>query len=249
MLVPHLLTIKNKFKNQEIKETRDTSYIYKNELDKACFQHDIAYGDFKDLARRIASDKILRGKAFNIAKNPKYDGYQRGLASMVYNFFDKKPTRRGIDNNNNNNNNNNDNNNNNYYYYYYYYLNNIYLKVYSGFKDSIWGADLADMQLISKFSKRFRFLLCAIDIFGKYAWVILLKDKKSTSIVNAFQKILDISERKPNKIWVDEGSEFKKKKFEKLLKDNDIEMYWIHNEGKSVVAERFFRTLKNKIYK
>ena len=94
MLVPHLLTIKNKFKNQEIKETRDPSYIYKNELDKACFQHDIAYGDFKDLARRIASDKILRGKAFNIAKNPKYDGYQRGLASMVYNFFDKKPTRR-----------------------------------------------------------------------------------------------------------------------------------------------------------
>ena len=90
MLVPHLLTIKNKFKNQEIKETRDTSYIYKNELDKACFQHDMAYGDFKDLKGRKASDKILRDKAFNIAKNPKYDGYQRGLASMVYRFFDKK---------------------------------------------------------------------------------------------------------------------------------------------------------------
>ena len=62
----------------------------KNELHKACFQHDMAYGDFKDLKRRTASDKILRDKAFNIAKNPKYDGYERGLASMVYNFFDKK---------------------------------------------------------------------------------------------------------------------------------------------------------------
>ena len=61
-----------------------------NELDKACFQHDMAYGDFKDLAKRTAADKVLRDKAFNIAKNPKYDGYQRGLASMVYKFFDKK---------------------------------------------------------------------------------------------------------------------------------------------------------------
>ena len=78
---------KNKERIQKSKETGDTSYIYKNELDKTCFQHDMAYGDFKDLKRRTASDKILRDKAFNIAKNPKYDGYQRGLASMVYNFF------------------------------------------------------------------------------------------------------------------------------------------------------------------
>ena len=81
---------KNKERIQKFKETGDTSYIYKNELDKACFQHDMAYGDFKDLARRTASDKVLRDKAFNIAKNSKYDGYQRGLASMVYKFFDKK---------------------------------------------------------------------------------------------------------------------------------------------------------------
>ena len=81
---------KNKERIQKFKETGDTNYIYKNELDKACFQHDMAYGDFKDLARRTASDKILRDKAFNIAKNPKYDEYQRGLASMVYKFFDKK---------------------------------------------------------------------------------------------------------------------------------------------------------------
>ena len=76
-------------------ETGDTSYIYKNEVDKACFQYDMAYGDFKDLAKRTASDKILRDKAFNIAKNPKYDGYQRGLASMVYKFFDKKSSGNG----------------------------------------------------------------------------------------------------------------------------------------------------------
>ena len=80
---------KNKERIQKFKETGDTSYIYKNELDKACFQHDMTYGDFKDLKRRTASDKILRDKAFNIAKNPKYDGYQRGLASMVYKLFDK----------------------------------------------------------------------------------------------------------------------------------------------------------------
>ena len=92
----HLLETK---KIQKLKETGDTSYIYKNELDKACFQHDMAYGDFKDLARRTASDKVLRDKAFNIAKNPKYDGYQRGLASMVYKFFDKKSGGSGIANN------------------------------------------------------------------------------------------------------------------------------------------------------
>ena len=74
---------KNEERIQKFKETGDTSYIYKNELDKACFQHDMAYGDFKDLKRRTASDKILRDKAFNIAKYPKYDVYQRGLASMV----------------------------------------------------------------------------------------------------------------------------------------------------------------------
>ena len=91
--------------------------------------------------------------------------------------------------------------------------------------------------------------MCVIDIFSKNAWVVPLKDKKGVSIVDAFQKILDDSNRKPNKIWVDKGSEFYNNSFKKWLKDNDIEMYSIHNEGKSVVAERFIRTLKNKIKK
>ena len=155
---------KSKERILKFKETGETNYIYKNELHKACFQHDMAYGDFKDLARRTASDKILRDKAFNIAKNPKYDGYQRGLASIVYIFFNKKSpslpdksvSGSGV---------------------------NIEVKhneqlaeelhkpiirnfkkgtVYLGFKDNIWGAGLADMQLISKFNKGFRFLLCVL---------------------------------------------------------------------------------------
>ena len=119
--------------------------------------------------------------------------------------------------------------------------------MYSSFKDNIWGADLADMQLISKHNKGTRYLLCVIDLFSKYVWVVPLKGKKGVSIVNAFKIFLDSSERKPNKIWVDQGSEFYKNHFGKWLKDND--MYSTYNEGKSVAAERFIRTLKNKIYK
>ena len=78
---------KNKERIQKFKETGDTSYIYKNELDKPCFQHDVTYGDFKDLAKRTAADKVLRNKAFKTASDQKYDGYQRGVASMVYTFF------------------------------------------------------------------------------------------------------------------------------------------------------------------
>ena len=111
------------------------------------------------------------------------------------------------------------------------------------------GADLADMQLLSRYNKGIRFLLCVIDIFSKYAWVVPLKDEKCVSIVAAFQSILKQSNRKPNKIWVDKGSEFYNASFKKWLQDNDIVIYSTHNEGKSVVAERFIRTLKSKIYK
>ena len=242
---------KNKERIQKIKGTGDTSYIYKNKLDKACFQHDMAYGDFKDLERRTASEEVLRDKAFNIAKNPKYDGYQRRLASMVYKCFDKKsasPSDKSVKGSGVN-------------------LplefneqlakelhkpiirNFLKKTVYAGFKDNISGADLADMQLISKSNKGFRFLLCVIDIFSEYAWVVPLKEKKSVSIADAFQKILDHSNRKPNKIWVNKGSEFYDNSFKKWLKDNDIGVYLIHNEGKSVVAERFIRKLKVKICK
>ena len=125
----------------------------------------------------------------------------------------------------------------------------FFKKKYSSFKDNIWGFDLDDMQLLNKYNKGIRYLLCIIDLFSKYAWVVPLKDKNGVSIVNAFQSILDSSKRKPNKIWVDQGSEFYNNAFKKWSKENDISMYSTYNEGKSVVAERFIRTLKNKIYK
>ena len=151
----------------------------------------MAYIDSKHLASRTASDKVLRGKAFSIAKNLKYDGYQSGFASMFNKFFDKNSKWSGV---------------------------NIGLEnskqlceelhkpsirkfqkrtVSSGFKGNIWGADLADIQLINNFNKGFRFLWCVIDVFSNYAWVVPLKDK---SIVSAFQKIFKKSNRKPNKI-------------------------------------------------
>ena len=105
------------------------------------------------------------------------------------------------------------------------------------------------MQLISKFNKGIRLLLCVIDTYNKYAWVIPLKDKKGVTIVSAFQNVLNDSMRKSNKIWVDKGSEFYNRWMKLWLKDNVIEMYSINNEEKSVVAKRFIRTLKNKIYK
>ena len=91
--------------------------------------------------------------------------------------------------------------------------------------------------------------MCVINIFSKYAWVVSLKDKKGVSIFDAFQKILDKWGLKPNKIWVDKGSELYNNSFKNWLKDNVIEMYSIHNAGKSVISERFIRTLKTKIYK
>ena len=105
------------------------------------------------------------------------------------------------------------------------------------------------MQLISKFNKGIGFSLCVFDVFSKYAWLIPVKDKKGITITKAFQKILKESNRKLNKIWVDKSSEFYNRTVKSWLQDNDIEMYSTHNEGKSVVAERFIRTHENKIYK
>ena len=233
---------KNKERIEKFMQTGNTDFIYKNELDKACFQHDMAYGKSKDLIKRTQSDKVLKDKAFKIASDPKYDGYQRGLASMVYKFFDKKSKGSGIFANEPN----------------YQLANELHKpiirkfkkrKVYSSFRDNIWGVDLADMQSLSKYNKGIKYLLCAIDLFSKYAWVIPIKDKKRTSIVNAFQKILSNSNRKLNKIWADQGSKFYNNSFKDVLKINNIEMSSTYNEEKSAVAENFIRTLENKIFK
>ena len=138
----------------------------------------------------------MRDKAYDIAINPKYDGYQRGLASMVYKLFDKKSAGGKLD---------------------LKLADELHKpvikkfkkrKVYSSFKDNIWGIDLGDMRLLSRSNKGIKHLLCVIDLFSKYAFVIPLKNKKGISIFNAFQDILDKSGRKPNKIWVDQRREF-----------------------------------------
>ena len=110
------------------------------------------------------------------------------------------------------------------------------------------GGRFSNMHSLSRKNKGIKYILCAIDLRSKYAFVIPLKDKKGISIVNAFNKIIKQSNRKPNTIWVDQGGEFYNNVFEKWLSDNDINMYSMYSEGKSVVAERFIRTLKNKLY-
>ena len=224
-----------KFMHQEIQILFTETNVIK--LDKACF-HDMAYGKSKDLTKRTQSDKILRDKAFKIASDPKYDGYQRGLASIVYKSFDKKSSGGGVDAEPN--------------YQLESKLHRQIIrkfkrqKVYSSFRDNIWGVDLADMQSLSKYNKGIIYLLCATNSLNKYAWVVLLKDKRGTSIVNAFQKIISKG-RKPDKMWVDQGCKFYNNLFKRFLKINNTEMYSTHNGGKS--AERFIRTLKNKIFK
>ena len=200
---------------KKFKETGNTSYIFKNELDKACFKHDSAYADYKDLLNRTRADKVLRDRAYEIASDNKYDGYQRGLASMVYKFFDKKTGGSGVRK-----------------------VNRKRVgaisessaklanelhkpvvrkfskrKVYSSLRDNIWGVDLADMRLLIRQDKGTKYLLCAIDLFSKYAFVVPLRYKRGASIVEGFKEIVNDSSRRPYKIWVDQGGEFCNKVF------------------------------------
>ena len=251
---------RHKERIKEFKCTGDTRLLYRNELDKACFRHDAAYAKYKDVENRLISDQTLRNSVYEIASNPKYDGYHKGLASMVYKFFDSKVApldKKAMSGEGNAN-----------HKAKHSSLerkeNNKILaeelhkpvikkfnkrKVYSQFKDNIRGVDLANMQSLRRKNKGIRYLLCAIDLYSKYAFVVSLKDKKGISIVNAFNKIIKQPNKKPNKIWVDQGREFYNRVFKKWLSDNDIIMYSTYNEGKSVVAERFIRILKNKLYK
>ena len=157
-------------------QTGNTDFIYKNELNKAFFQHDMVYGKSKDLVKRTQSDKVLKDKAFKIASDSKYDGYQRGLASVVYKFFGKKSKGSGIVNEPN-----------------YQLANELHKpiirkfkkrRVCSYFRDNIWGVDLADMQSLSKYNKGIKYLLCAVDFFSKYAWVIHIKDKELVLLIH-----------------------------------------------------------------
>ena len=171
--------------------TGDTNYIYKNEFDKACFAHDAAYSDSKNLTKRAAADKLLRDKAYKISNNPR-NGYERALASMVYKFFDKKSKGTGIKNEIKQN---------------QQLANELHhpiikkfkkIKFSFSFKDNIWDVDL---QLTSIYNKGIRYILCIINLFSKYVWVVPLKHKKGTTIAKAFENIFRKSNnRKPNKI-------------------------------------------------
>ena len=157
----------------------------KNKLDGASFQHDSAYNKYKDSVNRKQSDIVLKNKALKIATDPRVNGYQRGLASLVYKFFNER-TKASVINNKGN-----------------LFVNSQLAeelhktiiknfkrrKVYSSFKDNFWSVDLADMQLISKYNKGIKYLLCVIDLFSRYAWVIPLKNKKGKIIVEGFKKI------------------------------------------------------------
>ena len=154
---------KNKERIERFMQTGNTDFIYKNKLDKACFQHDMAYGKSKDLIKRTQSGKVLKHKAFKIASNSNYNGYQRGLASMVYKFFYKKSKGSGIVTNEPN----------------YQLANELHKsiirkskkrKVYSYFKDNVWGVDLADMQSLSKYNKGIKYLLliCLVHMCGLF---------------------------------------------------------------------------------
>ena len=249
---------RHKERIKEFKRTGDTRLLYRNE---ACFKHDAAYAKYKHVENRVISDQKLRHSAYDIDRNPKYDGYQRGLASMVYKFFDSKvapldkKTMSGKGNAKHTAKPSSLERTKEVNKILAEELHKLVIKksnkrkVYSQFRGNIWGVDLADMQSLSKKNKAIKYLLCAIDLYSKYAFVFPLKDKKGISIVIAFNKIIKQSNRKPNKIWVDQGSEFYNRVFKKWLLDNDIIMYSTFNEGKSVVAERFIRTLKNKLYK
>ena len=202
---------KNKERIEKFMQTGNADFIYRNELDRACFQHGMVYGKSKDVARRTESDKVLRDRAFKVASDPKHDGYQRGLASVVYKFFDKKSSSgSGVATEPN------------------YQLTNALhrqiirkfkrRKIYSSFRDNIWGVDLTNIQSLNKYKKGIRYLLCAIDLFSKYALVVPLKDKIGIAVVNAFQEMISKG-CKPNKIWVDEGGESYNKLFKRFFKN------------------------------
>ena len=194
-------------------QTGNTDFVYRNELDKACFQHKVAYGKSKDLTRRTQSDKALKDKAFKSARNRKYDGYQRGLASMVYKFFQRKSGGSDVASEPN-----------------YQLANELHRKIirkfkrqkaYSSFRDSIGDVDLANIQSLSKYNRGIKHLVSAIYLFSRYVWVFPLKEKRKITIRNAFQKIISKG-LKPKKIWVDQCAEVYRNLLERFLKINSL---------------------------
>ena len=201
-------------------------HLYRNELDKAFVAHDTPYSDSKDLAKRTISDDILKHTSYEITRNRGYDEYQRSLACMVWKICDKKTgsgaiatNKAGVNVNEK----------------LAEELHNPVIKkfersrVYGRFKGNIWAADLAETESFFSKDKNVQYLLCVIDVFTKYVSVKPLKNKKGKTVLNAFIEIANESNHKPNKLWVDQGSEFYDKLMEKWLGNNYILMYSTHN--------------------
>ena len=156
----------------------------------------------------------MKDKAYEIPRNPKYNGHQRGLESMVYNFFDKKigsgaslneelaqELHRPV------------------------IKNFKRRKVYARFKYNIWAADLAEMGSLSFKNRSVKYLICVIDVFVKYTWVKPLKHEIAKTVLHGFVEVVNKSNRKPNISWVDQGKEFYNSFIQKWLDDNDILMH------------------------
>ena len=226
------------------REIGNLKHLCRNELGKACFVHDAAYFDNKDLAKRTISDKILKDKAYKIPRYCPYNGYQRALLTMVYKFFDKETgsgvlaTRKAEVSVNE----------------LAEELHKLVIKkfkrrkVSARFKDIIWVADLSEMESLSSKNRNVKYLLCVVDVFTKHAWVKPLKDEKGKTVLNTFFEMVSESNCKPNKLWFVQGKEFYNKLMHGWLDKNYILMYSTHNEGKSEIAERFIKTLGSKIY-
>ena len=183
-------------RNKKFRETSNLKHIYKTKLSKACFVHDVAYSHSKDLTKRTISD-VLKYRANEIAINPKYDIYQRVLASMIHKLLDQKtgPEAKASANEE-----------------LAQKLHKSIIKKFkrmglcARFRDNIWASDLAEMGLLSS-KTQVKYLLCVIDVFGKYAVVKPLENKKSKSGVHSFVEIVKESDCKPNKLWVHQGRE------------------------------------------
>ena len=173
---------KHRQRIQKLRKTGNLKHLYRNELDKACFAHDAAYSDSKDLAKRTVSDNILKYRVYKIARNRNYQGYQTALPSRVYRLFDKK-TGSGISVNEQ----------------LAEELHKSVIKklkrrkVYARFKDNIWAADLAEMESLPSKNKNVKYLLSAINALSKYAWVKPLKDTKGKTVISTFIELVNKS--------------------------------------------------------
>ena len=175
----------------------------------------------------------MKGRAYEIPINCNYNEYQISLASMVYKFFGKRTgsrisvTEQLAEE------------------LHKPVIKKFKLrKVYARLKDDIWAADLPEMESLSSKNKNVKYFLSVIDFFTKIAWIKPLKGKKGKTVLNTFIEIVDESNRKPNKLWVDQRKKFYNKLMQEWLDNNDILMYTTHNEGKLVIPERLIKTLK-----